>query len=57
MNEEYNYLEERLEDQRKWHSEKASLNKNRYQLVELITIIAGATIPVISAHAFNIEER
>ena len=53
MTEENNYLEDRLEGQRKWHSDKASLNKNRYQLVEMITIIAGATIPVINVIDFE----
>ncbi len=53
MNDENNYLEERVEGQRKWHSDKASLNKNRYQMVELITIVAGATIPVINVIDFE----
>ncbi len=53
MTEGNNYLEERLEGQRKWHSDKAGINKNRYHMVEMITIIAGATIPVINVIDFE----
>jgi hypothetical protein len=48
MTNEFNYLEERIESQRKWHSGKATKNKNRYYLTESITLVAGASIPVIN---------
>jgi len=53
MNEEYNYLEDRLADQQEWHSKKAITSKQNYHRVELITIIAGASIPVINVIEFS----
>ncbi len=48
MTDEFNYLEDRIESQRKWHSDKATTNKNRYYFAETITLVAGASIPVIN---------
>lgn len=48
MTEEFAYLEDRLEDQRKWHSGKSRLNKNRFYAVEVITLVAGGLIPVVN---------
>lgn len=48
MTDELNYLEDRIESQRKWHSDKATSNKNRYYMTETITLVAGASIPVIN---------
>jgi predicted membrane protein len=42
------YLNERLEKQLNWHSTRASHNKNKFYAVEVITLIAGALIPVIN---------
>lgn len=52
MTKEFPYLEERVESQRKWHSNKATYNKKRYYWGEIISIIAGALIPIINV--FNI---
>jgi hypothetical protein len=48
MSEEFKYLDERIETQIKWHSEKANWNKTKYYLAEIITLGAGALIPVIN---------
>ena len=42
------YLEERLKEQADWHSKKATFNKNRFYSVEIITLVAGALIPVVN---------
>ncbi|HVG19437.1 MAG TPA: DUF4231 domain-containing protein [Blastocatellia bacterium] len=49
MSGEINYLAARLEEQGRWHSKKATWNKRRYYTVEIITILAGALIPIINA--------
>lgn len=54
MTEELAYLDDRLEDQRKWHSGKATWNKNRFYVVEIITLVAGGLIPVINV--LNVAE-
>jgi hypothetical protein len=46
--EEIGYLERRLRGQEKWHSDKASLNKKRFYIFEVITLAAGAAIPVVN---------
>jgi len=48
MNETFEYLERRLEPQRKWHNEKAKWNKRRFYTVEVATLLAGAAIPIIN---------
>lgn len=48
MNETFEYLERRLEPQRKWHNEKAKWNKRRFYTVEVATLLAGAAIPVVN---------
>jgi hypothetical protein len=42
------YLDERLREQAEWHSSKATRNKNKFYTVEIITLIAGALIPVLN---------
>ena len=48
MNETFQYVERRLEPQRKWHNEKATWNKRRFYAVEVATLLAGAAIPVVN---------
>jgi hypothetical protein len=48
MSEEFKYLNDRIETQIKWHSEKATWNKAKYYLAEIITLVSGASIPVIN---------
>jgi hypothetical protein len=52
MDHDFRYVEDRLEEQRKWHSDKATWNKNRYYVTEIIALTAGAVIPVINV--FNV---
>ena len=48
MNETFEYVERRLEPQRKWHNEKATWNKRGFYTAEVATLLAGATIPVVN---------
>ena len=48
MNETFQYVERRLEPQRKWHNEKATWNKRRFYAVEVATLLAGAAIPIVN---------
>ncbi len=48
MNETFEYVERRLEPQRKWHNDKATWNKHRFYTVEVATLLAGAAIPVVN---------
>jgi len=48
MNQTFEYVERRLEPQRKWHNEKAKWNKRRFYTVEVATLLAGAAIPVVN---------
>jgi len=41
------YLEERLEGQRKWYSQKSSINKSYYYWFKILTIVFSILIPVI----------
>src|SRR5215210_7766046 len=57
MNEPFEYLQRRLERQRKWHNEKAKSNKRWFYLTETVTLVAGAAIPIVNlllvGHAFR----
>jgi len=46
------YKNSRLEEQIKWHSQKARYNKSRFRLYEIIVIFAGAIIPIINVVDF-----
>lgn len=48
MAEEFSYLNDRVEAQRKWHSTEAGENKRWYYTLEIITLVAGALIPVVN---------
>jgi hypothetical protein len=48
MNGPFEYVERRLEPQRKWHNDKATWNKRRFYAVEVATLLAGAAIPVVN---------
>jgi hypothetical protein len=52
-NETFEYVErrlepQRLEPQRKWHDEKAKWNKRSFYTVEVATLLAGASIPIVN---------
>jgi hypothetical protein len=42
------YVQRRLEDQRLWHSAKATWNKRRFYAAEIATLLAGACIPIVN---------
>jgi len=42
------YKNKRLEEQIKWHSQKARHNKSRFRLYQIIVIFAGAIIPIVN---------
>ncbi|MEO7317918.1 MAG: DUF4231 domain-containing protein [Chthoniobacteraceae bacterium] len=44
----FDYPERRLESQRRWHSGKATWNKRRFYTTEVVTMLAGATIPIVN---------
>lgn len=50
---EPHYWQRRLEDQRRWHSAKATWNKRRYYAAETATLLAGASIPIINVWVVN----
>ncbi len=47
------YFQERLESQIKWHSEKARKNKNRFHIVQITILVAGAIIPIVNVASFG----
>ena len=48
MGELFAYFQSRLEGQIEWHNTKATWNKRRFYCVEIITLLAGAAIPVVN---------
>lgn len=46
---EEEYLRDRLENQLRWHSDKAAENQKKYKLFQLIVIIAGALVPLFTS--------
>lgn len=54
----YPYPIKRLEDQIKWHTQKARNNKKKFRLYQIITIIASAMIPIINitSHGLDIQK-
>lgn len=53
-----NYSADRVDDQIKWYSEKATENKSRYHNLQIIMIIIASAIPVINVIDFApIETR
>jgi len=48
MSEDFTYLQDRLDNQADWHAQKGSLNKKRFYTAEVVSLIAGALIPLIN---------
>lgn len=42
------YLEQRLDDQIAWYSKKAATNQSWFKRLQIISIIAAATIPFVT---------
>ena len=49
MDEKILYLDRRLRDQAGWHDSKARWNKKRFYIFEVISLLAGASIPIVNA--------
>jgi uncharacterized protein DUF4231 len=45
------YVTRRLEPQRSWHSKRAKFNKISFYVAEIVTLAAGACIPIINVIA------
>ncbi len=54
MNEELDYTKRRLREQTEWHSKRSRRNKISFYLVEIITLLTGALIPLINI--FNMDD-
>lgn len=48
VEEKFTYLKDRLETQQKWHDHKSIWNRKRFYAIEIVTLSAGAFIPVIN---------
>ncbi len=48
MPEAFKYINERIDDQIKWHSDKSKWNKRRYYFTEVVMLLSSALIPVIN---------
>jgi hypothetical protein len=45
---EHDYVKERLDDQLKWHGSKARENKKKFEILQIIIIVTGALVPIVS---------
>lgn len=53
MNQE-EYLEQRLDDQLDWYDRKSSWNQKWYKRLQVILLVAGATIPFLSGYISDV---
>lgn len=53
MEEITGYKQDRLEEQIKWHSQKARYNKQKFRLYQIIILIASAIIPIVNVINFT----
>jgi Protein of unknown function (DUF4231) len=53
MEETTGYKQDRLEEQIKWHSQKAHHNKQKFRLYQIIILIASAIIPTVNVVNFT----
>lgn len=53
MNETSSYSTGRFQGQRNWHNSKATWNKRWYYSMEIMTLVAGAAIPIVILLAGN----
>ena len=44
----FKYIEKRVADQKKWHSDKAKWNKRQHYTTEIVMLVAGAVIPIVN---------
>ena len=58
MSDKDNYIKDRLEQQQKWYERKASENKTKHHILQIIIISSGALIPIINSIPYSdIEVR
>ena len=58
MSDKDNYIKDRLEEQQKWYEGKASENKTKHHILQIIIISSGALIPIINSIPYSdIEVR
>ena len=58
MKDKYNYIKDRLEDQRKWYGHKANENKKKHHILQILIISSGALIPIINSIPYlDVETR
>lgn len=51
------YVQQRVDDQLMWYSKKSTSNRNWHYRLQLVTLIAAASIPVISLSSANLESH
>jgi len=52
LSSEWEYIKNRLDDQIRWYSSKATENKSRYYLFQIMLIVVTALIPIINVIDF-----
>ena len=58
MSDKDNYIKDRLEEQQKWYEGKASENKTKHHILQIIIISSGALIPIINSIPYlDVETR
>ena len=53
MSDKDNYIKDRLEEQQKWYERKASENKTKHHILQIIIISSGALIPIINSIPYS----
>lgn len=48
MSDEMNYIKQRLDPQIEWYSKRATENKTKYHVYQVVLIIVGVLIPVVN---------
>lgn len=54
---ETQYMQERVDDQLNWYSNKSTYNKNWFHRLQVITLVAAASIPVLTLVSSDISMR
>jgi hypothetical protein len=50
------YLKDRVDDQLNWYRKKSAQNQTMYKRLQLLSIVFGATIPLLTAFSFREAE-
>jgi Protein of unknown function (DUF4231) len=46
------YIQDRVDDQIRWHSRKARENKEKFHIFQIITIVSGSIVPLVNVVDF-----